>query len=43
MLIAMLFTIVEFAGKAFTLTSDERTWVEDMMLTAFHRTTDIIP
>ena len=34
---------VEFAGKAFTLTSDERTWVEDVMLTAFHRTTDIIP
>lgn len=34
---------VEFAGQALTITAADRTKVEDMLLTIFHRTTDILP
>lgn len=34
---------VEFAGQALTITAADRTKVEDMLLTSFHRTTDILP
>ena len=34
---------VEFSGQADTKTESERTWVKDLLLTSFHRTTDIIP
>ena len=34
---------VEFNGKAYTITAPDRTSVKDVLLTGFHRTTDIIP
>lgn len=34
---------VEFAGQALTTTTNDRTKVEDVLLTGFRRTTDIIP
>ena len=34
---------VEFFGQVRTVTVSDRTWVKDVILTSFHRTTDIIP
>lgn len=34
---------VQLGGQAITVTASDRTWVKDIVLTSFHRTTDIIP
>ena len=34
---------VEFGGHADTKTESDRTWVKDVLLTNFHRITEIIP
>lgn len=34
---------VEFGGQAITITADDRTWVKNVLLTRFHRMSDILP
>ncbi len=34
---------VEFAGQVLTISEAGRTKIEDLLLTSFHRTTDILP